>query len=213
MGYFEARKFANRAGGKLISHVLLDKCLTDKEDTEKIKDSFGAIYANEIVAYPRRGGWFIKGDLSGANCLISPQSHVPDEAIFKPGICLFIDAKEEKIERRNSKIYLLPDKEDIIIVKNFVSGYGGQGHLHSQTGLVVSRSPKKICNARQSLARFCCTNKEGGVWPLYRYVNRLAAAGIRLEINARAHPVFDARVLVELPSGQKGKSPIVRSTV
>ncbi|VVC02322.1 Uncharacterised protein [uncultured archaeon] len=209
MSYFQAREFAAKAGGRLIAHRLLDKCLADKGgrkkgdigDTEKIENGLGGIFANEIIAYPALNGTFrFNLDITCAkNGFIIPASFVPEEAFFSRNICLFINAGDSSIEERGGKIYLTPERADIIIVQNFFALRKFEGHLHSATGLAVKYCPKtKGTEPRASFMRLSTADEGGGILPVHRHVNRNSPLVNRLEVDARAHPILPAHALVEL---------------
>jgi hypothetical protein len=186
--WLEAWRDVREKGG-LPSNVLLDDILVCPGDVEQLstKDHYYNVWigmwAKEILVYPEVNGKFKKGidvkdDVRETNgrplwdrgwrCWdwIFPASCIPEEAIGKKGVGLFVDP--EAIEDREGNVVILAKPESVIVITPFMQR-SGWGKVDDKTRVPL-QTPVKDLPFDQ--VRYFLRTKGSGVRPIARYYGK-----------------------------------------
>lgn len=139
--YAEAVNYAKEVGG-LPSHVLLDKVtVSTAPEAERLEsERYWPGVARELLAYPERGGVFRKGydvvdsfkDDRGREWIL-PASSIPEEALGKPYVGLFVDPSGLEITSRS--VVVLAEPHLITPLCPFLQTKGDFGKVDGATGI------------------------------------------------------------------------------
>ena len=170
-GYLEARRLTK---GRLPSNVLVDDYLVSIADRWKtIRNSF-PLWAREILVYPEIRGKFEKGkDVVDSKKderrrkWILPASYVPEEAIGREKVGLFVDPEDVREEGGNVIVH----PKSIVVLSNFSQPPVESGKVDEVTRIplvvnsdLMGRKTKDTIYGFPRRTRFSCLSDEERSW-------------------------------------------------
>ena len=161
-GYLEARKLTAEKGSKLPSNVLHDDVLVRSDDWRQISDAY-PLWAREVLVYPAKGSKFEKGKdvVDSQTGWILPASYVPEQAVGKQNMGLFVDPRD--VTKENGKVIVHP--ENLVVLASFIQNSGDSGKVDEQT-----RVPLNLPLDSEDQKRYLWRIGGSGVRPLLRDV-------------------------------------------
>ena len=161
MPWLQAVEAAGEKG--LPSNVLHDETLVRSDVWKQLPEYYPA-WAREVLVYPEKGGKFMRGEdvVDGytddkGRQWVFPASQIPEAAIGKNGIALFVNP--QRVEVEGSKVTIIADPQSITVLDGFMQK-SGWGKVDEKTRVPVS--------SHESLA-----------YEQKRYLWRLDTAGVR----------------------------------
>lgn len=144
LGYVDAFNAVRNKGG-LPSNALHDNILLKCDDWELLKSYYPA-WAREVLVYPEHYGKFKKGkdvvdawkDDAGRSWVF-PASSMPEEAVGKTGVALFVDPQNVKIDGK--RVIIETDPKSITIVTPFLQE-DGWGRVDEKTRVPLALAPE-----------------------------------------------------------------------
>jgi hypothetical protein len=146
---------------------------------------YGA-WAREVLVYPKKDGEFKKGrdvvdafkDDKGREWIF-PAHSIPEVAIGRKGIGLFVDPQE--IEVKDKKAVVLARPESIVVLENFIQNNGEIGKVNEATRIPLSVEKSESQDLTDDQRRWLWRVNGAGVRPLVRgYVFEDALDDIRI---------------------------------
>ena len=205
--YLEARRATKKRGG-LPSNVLHDDYLVRTDRWREIKGLRFA-WAREVLVYPDMGEKFKKGkdvvdsyeDERGRKWIL-PASYIPEEAIGREKVGLFVDPEDVKEER--GKVVVHPKPNSVVVLHPFIQEAGMGGRVDENTRIPLKVKRKVFENLPEEERRWLLRRYCVGVRPLVRdYGDR------RQHVLACERPDTSLGVVVEVPEkdAKKLESP------
>jgi hypothetical protein len=146
-GYIEAAALAKGMGGKLPSNVLHDEHLVTRRNVS-LSELIGyyPAWAREILVYPQKNGKFQAGKdvIDSETGWLLPASYIPEEAVGKEGIGLFVDPGVVKDE--NGKVIIHP--AGITLLAPFIQENGDPGRVDEATRIPLAHHAFKYSSSR-----------------------------------------------------------------
>ncbi len=171
-GYFEAWKLTKDKGG-LPPNALLDDYLVE---TDRWKADFFPLWTREILVYPEIGGEFKKGkDVVDSftdeldRRWILPASYVPEEAIGRKGVGLFVDPgdiTEVGFWVEKGKVVIHP--RSVVVLHPFIERSGEDGKADEETRIPLRVEPESLKNLLDKEKRSLYRVSGVGIRPLVR---------------------------------------------
>ncbi len=165
MPWLQAVEAAGERG--LPSNVLHDETLV-RYDAWKQLSGYYPAWAREVLVYPEKGGEFRRGedvvddytDKKGRQWVF-PSSQIPEAAIGKKGVALFVNP--QRVEVEDNKVTIIADQQSITVLDGFMQK-SGWGKADEKTGVPVSSDESLAYEQKRYLHRF----DTAGVRPLAR---------------------------------------------
>ena len=159
---------AVREKGGLPSNILHDEVLVKSDDWKQLKSYYPA-WAREVLVYPKPYGKFRKGkDVADAHedgsgrLWIFPASSMPEEAVGRKGIGLFVDPQYVRVEGK--RVIIEADPKSIVVLSKFMQK-DGWGEVDERTGIPLAiTSESEGFDGKRYLWRI----DGAGVRPLFR---------------------------------------------
>jgi len=167
-GYLEAKRELEKRGLDFPSHPLVDKFLMERPRMDGgALDSL--VRVKELLAYPRKGAVFEKGDIVDAKTgWIIPHSEVPQEAFGERFIGLYI---VPEIEESGGKVIVHP-KSLVVRPGVFTSFWKGDcGVVEDSTK--IPNVPAMHRGAERELRRTLKLRRGGGIFGIVRGAIRM----------------------------------------
>lgn len=143
LSYIEAFNSVRDRGG-LPSNLLHDDILIRSGDWKQLK-SYYAAWAREVLVYPEQKGKFKKGedvvDAYGdeaGRTWVFPASSMPEEAVGKIGVALFVDPQNVRIDGK--RVIIEADPKSITIISPFLQE-NGWGKVDERTKVPLALAP------------------------------------------------------------------------
>jgi hypothetical protein len=163
--YLRARELTKNKGG-LPPNVLHDYYLVKTDKWESMKRNLYPAWAREILAYPEYDGKFKKGkdvidsrkDYKGRRWVL-PASYVPEEAIEREKVGLFIDPEDVVVEGDNVIVH----PKTIVVLHPL-----GSGIMDPETAVPLEMGSGVSENFPDGETRRLYKVEGVGVWPLVR---------------------------------------------
>lgn len=169
-GWLDARELVREKGG-LPSNVMHDNTLVYSDDWKALrKQGYYAAWTREVLVYPEVNGKFAKGkDVVDAftdeaeRQWIFPASSIPEVAIGKEKVALFVDPQNVEIDGK--RVVILAQPEAITVLTPFMQK-NGWGKVDEKSRVPLEADLKGVpANQHRYLWRI-----DGqGVRPLARY--------------------------------------------
>ncbi|MEK6981756.1 MAG: hypothetical protein AABX38_02395 [Candidatus Micrarchaeota archaeon] len=179
LSWLEARKAVKEKGG-LPSHVLHDDYLVGSEKWKELPSGYYAAWAREVLVYPEQSGQFRKGidvvDVNKDNAgreWILPASSIPEQAIGRAKVGLFIDP--EQVEVNDKRVVILP--KSVVVLEGFIQESGTAGKVDEKTRVPLEISKELFDNLSDSEKRWLFRISGVGVRPLIRGFDRYGIYG------------------------------------
>ncbi|HVA82907.1 MAG TPA: hypothetical protein VNF06_01960 [Candidatus Aquilonibacter sp.] len=159
-------------GGNLPSNVLHDKYLVETNEWKQLsKEGYYEAWAKEIIVYPAMNKKFQKGkDVVDGNWIFDKES-MPQEAVGKDRVALFI--KEPIIKEDGGKVIISAKQEEIVVLQNFLQK-DGWGKVDEATRMPFES--KNLDSLNEDQKRYLWRRGDESVRPLarnaYYYDNR-----------------------------------------
>ena len=179
LGWLKARESVQARGG-LPSHVLHDDILVklwpalSEPEKEKLKNYYAA-WAKEVLVFPEKGGQFQKGkDVVDAHKdeaereWVFPASSIPEEAIGKEKVGLFVDP--ESVEVNDQRVVILARSQSVIVLSSFIQTSGQMGQVDEITRVPLEVAPEVAERLTDDRKRRLYRIDGAGVRPLVRGV-------------------------------------------
>lgn len=169
-GYLEARRATEDKGG-LPSNVLHDDCLGRRKECRRKTDDWRHLkglypaWTKEILVYPEKGGRFDGSDVVDSETgWILPGEYVPEEAIGRKRVGLFVDPADIKEEKGK----IIVHANSVLVLHPFIqrSGKGGKVHEETRIPLEVESEIWKALSSKER--RWLRRINGAGVRPLHR---------------------------------------------
>ncbi len=174
MGWLEAREAVMKKGG-LPSNVALDDALIySKEWVRLRKKGYYNAWTKEVLVFPISGGAFAKGkdvfdaykDALGRSWTF-PAGCIPDAAIGKKNVGLFVDP--EKVEVTSKKVTIYANWHSVLILSPFIQKLGHAGVVDRRTRVPVQAS--NVEGVSDDRRRWLWRREGAGVRPIARDVS------------------------------------------
>jgi len=184
LGWLEAREAVKDKGG-LPSNVLHDDVLVRSEAWKQLGVYYPA-WAREVLVYPAKGDTFKKGedvvdvhiDEKGRKWVF-PASFIPEEAVGKEKVGLFVDPEDAKVEDYNGEPAVIIYPKSIVVLHGFIQESVVEGRVDEDTRIPLEVAPEVAEKLAEDQKRWLYRRDGAGVEPLVRY------AGGALEIVRR----------------------------
>jgi hypothetical protein len=139
VGWLSARELVRDMGG-LPSNLLHDEILMRRPDDLLRLNSqkyYGA-WAREVVVHPEKNTEFKKGkdlidqveDREGKKWTF-PASSIPEAAIGRKGVSLFVDPKDVEVDYK--RVVILAEQKSIVVLTPFIQNNDEVGKVHETT--------------------------------------------------------------------------------
>ncbi len=171
-GWIKAREGVQDQGG-LPSHVLHDYLLRSERWKKMLLGDYAA-WAREVLVYPAAGDEFKKGidvvdsikDNQGRSWVF-PASSMPEQAIGRANVGLFIDPEQVEVDGR--RVVILADPTSIIFLEGFLQTLSATGKADKITRIPLAVSEKVL--EKLPVSEKNCLYRLGGVGvrPLSRF--------------------------------------------
>jgi len=178
------------------------------ESWKQFRWSYYPAWAREILVYPEPGGKFDK-DVDVINAWgkgkemqkwIFPASQIPDEAIGKEKVGLFVNPGS--VEIRRNEVTILADSDSVVVLSPFIQNSWEEGLVDERTRVPLEFDERKREMLPANRKRWLLRVEGQGVTPLIRQA--LVSSGRRC-IYSRADP-FEYGVAVVTFEGTIGSS-------
>ena len=143
LSYVKAFNLVRDIGG-LPSNVLHDDTLVRSDVWKQLK-SYYAAWAREVLVYPEQKGRFKKGEDvvdayedEAGRTWVFPASSMPEEAVGKAGVALFVDPQNVRIDGK--RIIIDADPKSITIISPFLQE-NGWGRVDERTRVPLALAP------------------------------------------------------------------------
>jgi hypothetical protein len=187
--WLEARNAVRDIGG-LPSNVLHDDVLVYSNDWESLAsmrkgDHYYPAWAKEVLVYPEVNGKFKKGidvidnyNFFEGRPWVFPASSIPEIAIGKEKVGLFVDPHE--IEVSSKRVVILAKPESVMVLTPFLQK-SGHGKVDDDTRVPLEAFLEGL-SAEQS--RYLARYDGQGVRPLSRYYYGVTVCGGNRRVDA-----------------------------
>ena len=213
--YLRARKLVAERGAKLPSNVLFEEHLTDGDAVENRKEIYPA-WAREIIVYPKKDGKFEKGNdiVDSVTGWILPATFIPEEAIGREKVGLFIDP--EDVEEKGKRVVI---PKTIEVVYGFGDYSGNYDIADYVTRIPIDEAEDGVIYIGGEDWGFWRIDG-AGVRPLARDISVCGSPlfctyqnmpPLRWEVAANANPYDFSNVMMETPKNEEITSAITSS--
>ena len=165
-GYLAARR-ATKSRGGLPSNARHDECLVRTVEWRQLGGLYPA-WTKEVVVHPEKGGQFKKWKdvVDSETGWVLPAKYIPEEAIGRKGVGLFIDPDD--VREENGRIVVHPKPNSIVVLRNFIQRSGHGGKVDEDTRMPLRVEAEVWRNLSGKERRWLNRINGVGVRPLHR---------------------------------------------